>query len=112
MRFALVLLPLGVALCPPALAHDAASGWQYEAFCCNGNSHNGDCQLIPSEKVRIIAGGYRITLAPADHRLATRNHTFHFAQDAARRSEDGEYHLCLYPDENTPRCFYAPDLGF
>ena len=101
-----------LALAGPAIAHDAASGWQYEQFCCNGNSHNGDCQMIPARSVRIIKGGFQVTLAPGDHRLATRSHIFHLSQDAARRSQDGEYHLCLYPTEDTPRCFYAPDMGY
>jgi hypothetical protein len=107
------LLSLGMlALAGPALAHEAASGWQYEQFCCNGNSHNGDCQMIPATAVRIIKGGYQVTLAPGDHRLATRTHIFRLPQDTTRHSPDGEYHLCLYPTEDTPRCFYAPDMGF
>jgi hypothetical protein len=96
----------------PATAHDAASGWTYDQFCCNGNNHNGDCQMIPATAVRIVQGGYQVTLRPGDHRLATRRHIFRLPQDAARRSKDGEYHLCLYPTEDTPRCFYAPDMGF
>ena len=101
-----------LALAGAAFAHDAASGWQYEQYCCNGDSHGGDCQMIPATAVRIIDGGYQVTLAPGDHRLATRRHIFRVPQDAARHSQDGEYHLCLYPTEDTPRCFYAPDMGF
>lgn len=112
MRLTFLLPFLPLLLAGPALAHDAASGWQYEAFCCNGNSHNGDCQMIPATSVRIVTGGYRVTLAPGDHRLATRSHIFLMPQDMTRRSQDGEYHLCLYPTEDTPRCFYAPDMGF
>ena len=47
-----------------------------------------------------------------DHRLATAHHLFRFEKGKQRRSQDGDYHLCLYPDEHTPRCFYAPDMGF
>ena len=112
MRALHLLFPAALIFSGPVLAHDATSGWQYEQFCCNGNSHNGDCQMIPATTVRIIAGGYQVTLAPGDHRLATRRHIFRLPQDAARRSQDGEYHLCLYPTEDTPRCFYAPDMGF
>ena len=110
VMFLLSLAPL--LLAGPASAHAAASGWQYEAFCCNGNSETGDCQMIPARSVRVIAGGYRVMLAPGDHRLATRAHIFLLPQDTTRRSQDGEYHLCLYPTEDTPRCFYAPDMGF
>jgi hypothetical protein len=68
--------------------------------------------MISSSNVQIVDGGYQVTLAPGDHRLATRRHVFLLSQDLTRRSKDGEYHLCLFPDENTPRCFYAPDMGF
>ncbi|MGF0538845.1 hypothetical protein ACQQ2Q_12680 [Agrobacterium sp. ES01] len=94
------------------LAHDAASGWRYEAYCCNGNNHTGDCQMIPSSSVKIIGGGYRVQIEAGEHRLVTREHIYQFPQTTARRSQDSEYHLCLYPDENTPRCFYAPDMAF
>lgn len=99
-------------LAPPAKAHDAPSGWKYDAYCCNGNNHNGDCQPIPSSSVKVISGGYSVKIEPGQHRLATRAHTFEFPQTKVRRSQDGDYHLCLYPDENTPRCFYAPDMSF
>lgn len=93
-------------------AHDAETGWQYEPYCCNGNAHTGDCQMIPTRSVRITSGGYEVSLAPGDHRLVTRKHIFNLPQSNARQSRDGEYHLCLYPNEDTPRCFYAPDMGF
>ena len=112
MRVTILLGFAACALATPAAAHDAPSGWQYEQICCNGNNHNGDCQMIPATTVRIVDGGYQVTIAPGDHRLATRSHVFHLPQNHARRSQDGEYHLCLYPTEDTPRCFYAPDMGF
>jgi hypothetical protein len=112
MRVTLLLSLVGLAFAGPMVAHDAPSGWQYAQFCCSGNSENGDCQMIPATAVRIVEGGFEVTLAPGDHRLATRRHVFHLSQDAARRSQDGAYHLCLYPTEDTPRCFYVPDMGF
>jgi hypothetical protein len=110
MRFLLTVLLVAYAC--SAQAHDAQSGFHYEAFCCNGDNHTGDCQMIPAKNVKITTGGYDVSLAPGDHRLVTRLHLYHLPQRDARRSQDGAYHLCLYPDENTPRCFYAPDLGF
>ncbi|WP_234186094.1 hypothetical protein [Shinella sp. NM-101] len=112
MRATFLLFLAAVVLAGPALAHDAPGGWQYEQYCCNGSSHNGDCQMIPATAVRIVHGDYQVTLAPGDHRLATRRHIFLLPQGTARRSQDGEYHLCLYPTEDTPRCFYASDMGF
>jgi len=65
-----------IAFAPGALAHDAASGWAYDPFCCNGDSETGDCQMIPSKSVKVTPNGYRVTLVPGDHRLVTRYHVF------------------------------------
>ncbi len=111
MRLALILVSITVYAFTVE-AHDAHSGWSYDLYCCNGDGHTGDCQEIPSSSVRIVPGGYQLTLAPGDHRLITRKHIFKFPQSTTRRSQDSEYHLCLFPDENTPRCFYAPDMSF
>jgi hypothetical protein len=100
------------ALVPSVSAHESHKGFKYESYCCNGNAETGDCQMIPMKSVRIVQGGYEVSVVPGDHRLVTRRHVFNWSQNQTRRSEDGEYHLCLYPDENTPRCFYAPDMGF
>lgn len=110
MRSILIVMMIAYAWNAPA--HEAMTGWKYESYCCNGDNHTGDCQMIPAKSVRIISGGYQLSLAPGDHRLVTRNHIFNWKQRDTRRSQDGEYHLCLYPNEDTPRCFYAPDMGF
>ena len=101
-----------IAYASAVQAHEAHTGWSYEPFCCNGNTLIGDCQAIPTHSVTITPGGYQLLLVPGDHRLITRSHIFRLKQSDARRSQDGSYHLCLFPDENTPRCFYAPDMGF
>jgi hypothetical protein len=44
--------------------------------------------------------------------LITRNHDFKVPQTEARHSQDEEYHICLYPNEDTLRCFYAPDMAY
>lgn len=99
-----------------ALAHEAHSptgaSWKYDGYCCNGDSQTGDCQMIPDKNVKIIQGGYEIIIGPGDHRLITRKHDFKLPQSEARRSLDSQYHICLYPDENTLRCFYAPDMSY
>jgi hypothetical protein len=99
-----------------AAAHEAHSPsgvtWKYDGFCCNGDNHTGDCQMISTKNVKIINGGYEIILGPGDHRLITRPHDFKLPQSQARRSQDEEYHLCLYPTEDTLRCFYAPDMSY
>lgn len=102
-----------IIVCPPlAYAHDTKTGWFYDAFCCNGDHVAGDCQTIPSRSVTVTRNGYEISVGPGDHRLVTRRHDFSLPQSDARRSQDEEYHLCLFPDEDTLRCFYAPDMGY
>lgn len=110
MRF--ILIVIFTTVVSGAGAHEAHSGFKYARYCCNGDSQTGDCQTIPMRAVTIAPGGYIISLGPGDHRLVTRNHVFNWSQDQTRRSEDGEYHLCLFPNEDTPRCFYAPDMGY
>lgn len=112
MRVVLTVFFLFFAISATALAHESHKGFKYESYCCNGNAETGDCQMIPTRSVRVTSDGYEVSLAPGDHRLVTRRHVFSWSQSEARRSEDGEYHLCLFPDEDTPRCFYAPDMGF
>lgn len=95
----------------PAAAHDAPAGWSYDASCCHGDSHSGDCQEIPDSAVKPVDGGYVVTLLPGDHRRVTVAHTWQRAMSEARRSPDGHYHACLWPNEATLRCFYAPPFG-
>ncbi|MCY1667882.1 hypothetical protein [Rhizobium sp. SL86] len=106
------VLVLALLVASVALAHQAAAGWEYDAYCCNGNSHTGDCQMIRTDRVRITAEGYEIELRPGDHRLVTVHHRHVVPIAEARRSRDEFYHLCLYPDEYTLRCFYAPDMAY
>ena len=91
-----------------ARAHQSPTGWVYDSVCCFGDHNTGDCQQIPSHTVEITSQGYRITLKPGDHRKATKHHVFIVPQSDARKSMDGDYHLCLWPSEDDLRCFYAP----
>ncbi|MBB3660758.1 hypothetical protein FHX15_006029 [Rhizobium sp. BK650] len=95
-----------------AYAHQAPSGFQYSAFCCNGDGESGDCQPIPSQDVKIHGANYEFSLKPGDHRLATHGHLFSVPQSKAMMSMDGFYHLCLFPNEDVVRCFYAPQMNF
>lgn len=96
----------------PAFAHDAPSGMKYDAFCCNGDNHTGDCQPITARSVKVTSAGYVVTLGPGDHRLVTVSHRYVVPFADARASTDGEYHACLYPTEDTLRCFYAPPMSY
>lgn len=68
--------------------------------------------MISSKTVRPNLERYEVTLLPGDHRLATSRHVFSIPQSKVKESPDGAYHLCLFPDEDTVRCFYAPPMGF
>lgn len=111
---AAALFGLAFMASPPKVkAHEAMSHkWEYDADCCNGNAVEGDCQEIPASAVKVVDGGYEITLRPGDHRLVTVPHTWTKATKEARWSKDENYHACLWPNEATLRCFYAPTLGY
>jgi hypothetical protein len=101
----------GMVLATGAYAHEAMSGIPYPAICCNGNAHHGDCQAISSKAVQAVPGGYRVTLGIGDHWMVTKGHVFDVPQAKVRDSEDGQFHICLYPDENNNQCFFAPPPG-
>lgn len=109
----IVALFAALALAGNAWAHEAPSGMVYENYCCSGVGPTGDCHHIPASGVQVLADGYQITLNPGDHPLVTKQHIFivSFAETKYTPT-DGDYHACLYPDENTLRCFYAPPKGY
>lgn len=111
MKFALASLPAALALVivasPRAIAH-SDGGQEYSSFCCSGS----DCAPIPATAVTAGPNGWRVTLGPGDHPLA-RNQVSHLVPyGTERRAVDGRYHACLFPTEQTLRCFYAPPQGF
>lgn len=88
-------------------------GWSYPISCCNGNAEEGDCQSIPASSVKAVDGGYQVTLGPGDHHLVTKGpHSWLKSMSETRQSKDENYHACLYPNEETLRCFFAPPMGF
>lgn len=111
-RFKTIATIIGATLFLAVMMGVALAHSFYEAFCCSGNSVTGDCQPIPDEAVKPIPGGFQITLRPGDHPLVTRLHVFQIEASKARPSPDGRHHACLYPTEDTLRCFYTPPMGF
>ncbi len=96
-----------------AWGHEAPSGWNYPASCCQGTTETGDCQSIPASSVRAVDGGYQVTLRPGDHHLVTKgSHSWLKSMGETRQSKDENFHACLYPNEETLRCFFAPPMGF
>lgn len=95
----------------PASAHDAPLGWSYDTFCCNGNGQHGDCAPVPASSIKAVDGGYEITLRPGDHPMITRPHIFFKAWPESRLSQDGNFHVCLWPSQDSLRCLYVPPVG-
>ncbi len=77
-----------------AQAHDAPSGWAYEAACCS----NMDCGPVPSEQVQDLGGGrYRYG-------------GLTFEGSAIRPSRDSKFHACIQVVPGMPRrplCLYV-----
>lgn len=88
-------------MCGGAGAHEAPTGWQYDAACCSGM----DCQQAPANDVKETPAGYKLStgeLIPyGDHRI--------------HRSKDEFFHECKPGgDMSSPHsfCLYVPDRGF
>lgn len=107
-----VLLAALLLMAGEAWGHQASVDWTYDGVCCNGNTETGDCQPIPASAVRMVDGGYEITLKPGDHHMVTTPHKWFHPQNRVRWSKDENYHVCLYPDESKLQCFYAVPMGF
>lgn len=97
-----------MTLVPPLHAHKAPSGFDYPASCCNGDKLVGDCQMISANVVSETPEGYAVVLLPGDHRLVTRRQSFRVPYGQQITSPDGNYHICLYPNEAVVFCFFAP----
>jgi len=107
-----LLFAVIVAAALPAGAHTSKHGMKYDSWCCNGSAVNGDCQEIPDSAVEFVPGGYRVTLAPGEHKLVTRPHSYFKRADKVRFSTDGHYHACLWPTQDSLRCLYVVPMGF
>jgi hypothetical protein len=119
-RLRTVYLALGLILAAsPAGAHEAPSGWSYDAWCCSRK----DCQQIPASAVKAGRYGYEVVLQPGQHAMVPDGLAFivpYTATEGSRAqlrvSPDGDYHACILPvrglrKEPEPRCFYAPPPG-
>jgi hypothetical protein len=112
--FLCVLASVGLALMVTiARAHSSDGGMTYSAFCCTGDAATGDCFEVPDSTVKPIEGGWRVTLRKGQHRMVTSPVVEHFVPyGTEKKATDGKYHVCLFPNEKTMRCFYAPGMGF
>jgi hypothetical protein len=92
-----------------AVAHKARSGMPYDPYCYNGS----DCAEISDEAVTATPNVYLVTLRKGEHpMIESEKITRVIPFKDVRHSEDARFHLCLYPNEDYVRCFYAPPQGF
>ena len=104
-RFALVFAGLAFVI-PDTLAHDswisrgdhrnAAGEW-----CCG----EGDCFVVPKERVMMTGDGYVIIHGPLAGIGPSMYEAVPFSE--AQPSPDGEFWRCKRPD-GSRRCFFAP----
>lgn len=83
-----------------ALAHDAPSGWSYDAACC----FDRDCRPISSSAVKEGPDGYLITID---------NETVPYTDTRIKDSPDGLFHWCTVDgrDDGRTICLYVPPRG-
>lgn len=105
---AVIMALVGIAL---GLAHESPGGMAYDPLCCNGDGTNGDCAPVPSIGVKATPEGWQVSLKPGDHPLVTAPHEWLIPYSETREATDGQFHACLWPDETTLRCFYAPPFA-
>ena len=92
MRMLVAVLML--CLSHVAFAHQAPSGWTYDATCCS----NRDCAELPeAETPKPLDGG--------DWRLTTGEIV---PRDKVKFSPDGKFHLCRWNATGAVLCLYVP----
>jgi len=84
-----------------ASAHDAPSGWTYDATCCSST----DCREISSANLTEGPDGYLIDIS---------NETVPYGDKRLKDSPDGHVHWCTVGGRNDGRtiCLYIPPRGF
>jgi hypothetical protein len=97
-----LLLLMTVASCPiAASAHDAPSGWSYDASCCSSI----DCRQIPSSTLSERPTGYVISIS---------NETVPYGDTRIKNSPDGLVHWCTINGRDDARtiCLYVPPRSY
>lgn len=104
-RFALIAFLLAT----PALAHDAPSGWSYDAYCCGGH----DCgPVIRYEYTHPKDGSLsmlRLTIRNGMNQELTGQVSANLEGTEVKVSPDADMHACIYPiGSEHIRCLYMP----
>lgn len=94
-----------------ARAHVADSGMPYPSYCCNSaaTSPTGDCAPIASKFVTERADGYHVNIPAGGHpQLKTKSYSSVIPYDNAKKSDDGQFHICLAHEGTNRFCFFMP----
>lgn len=77
----------------PAHAHEAPSGWSYDAACCSGH----DCAMVRPSAIHEGPNGITITLKAGEHPMLIGPFTAFVGNDSRKLKEspDGEWHVCM-----------------
>ena len=96
-----------VLLAMPVAAHQAPTGWEYDAECCDMQ----DCARVPDGTVREVAGGYEVRLSPGQHPLVRSPITVFVPHGPkVRVSGDEHRHACV-SRSGYVFCVYVPPGG-
>lgn len=103
---ALVLMVVFALFCFFMATNVRSHSW-YPYACCSGN----DCAAISEKDVRIVAGGYLVTVRPGTPPTVTKPRAHLIPYTALKVSPDGLYHICIDSTESKVLCFYGPIPG-
>ena len=112
MTRAAAILAAIAALTLPAAAHQAPSGFAYDASCCSGQ----DCAPVPNDAIREAPGGYAVRIRPGSHPFVPEGSSpleafVPHGDSRIRPSGDGGKHACVSPSRYV-LCVYLPPSGF
>lgn len=109
MKSILVTILVMILLSGAAYAHDWYTGTANRAgqLCCSGY----DCAIVPGALIEETRGGFRVVLEPGQHPMVTRRVEHFIPYREMMASPDGKFHLCLFPTQDNPRCFFGPVGG-
>ena len=99
--YELLLLMAAAGYPTLARAHDAPTGWSYDASCCS----SVDCREIPSST---------LTEGPLGYLISISNETVPYGDKRIKDSPDGHVHWCTINglDNSRTICLYVPPRSF
>lgn len=106
----MIIFAVAAVTAKPAPAHEAASGWSYDSWCCGGS----DCrtaepgEVVPTDTGWLIVPTGQVIPYTASGTLddTEENRAAHLL-----KSKDDDIHMCA-PFGTQVRCLYVPEFGF